>query len=145
MAQVAFVWLECTPVSPVAAPVAGRKRERERESQGGWDLYVCVLHRSTSSTRPLTHPRQKARGSSVRICTYMAAFNKNTRRSRQSVRRCSANILFISADGFSVLARVVVPFFFFFPFLFFEKSKRRIPLARSRELRYELQRIPPRP
>lgn len=89
---------------------------------------MCVLHRSTSSTHPLTHPRQKARGSSVRICTYMAAFNKNTRRSRQSVRRCSANILFISADGFSVLARVVVPFFFLSSSLFFEKPKRQNPL-----------------
>lgn len=94
---------------------------------------MCAPHRATtSSTHPLTHPRRKAGGSSVRIYTYTVAFNKNTRQSRQSVRRCSANILFITADGFSVLPRVVV---------FFVKPERRIPLrhAQSR-IRHDVSR-----
>lgn len=107
------------------AAAASSSQQRQRESQGGWLLYVCVLHRATSSTHPLTHPRRKARGSSVRIYTYTGTFNKNTRQSRQSVRRCSANILFISADGFSVLARVVVHFFL--SSLFSRNLKERAP------------------
>ena len=95
---------------------------------------MCVFHRVISSTHPLTHLRRKARGLSVCIYTYTDVFNKNTRQSRQSVRRCSANILFISVDGFSVLARVVVLFFLFFLFsssfsFFLRKLKGNTPCA----------------
>lgn len=127
VAQVAFVWLECTRFTGSRDGGSGR---RERFRVAG-SVYACVYVCFTEPHRPHTPWRTPGEKQGVQVYMHIRIQARLIRiRARADSRcdGCSANILFISADGFSVLARVVVLFFFFF---FSRNLKEGSPACRA--------------